>query len=254
MRTTEIGGHKVEIYDGIDQLPILRFHAFNKMLLIDAGIGSNLADFDNHIERVTRFMQAGDNDNAAKELANMRQNVYMIQQGVSPEHLAFAALVKSIDGEPCDDITTDGLTRTLETLREATRQEIAAETEAAKKKIEEEVRLYFPKTADDTEVKEYYDLLRKRTLLQIDIICNGETDEKVRQMEELTTRLITSDKPKTYSGSESAEIHHDKSFEDMCIVIAKELNVNAKTMTVLEYYNAVEFIKEMQRNRHTQNK
>lgn len=134
MRRTDIGGHKVEMYDSIDQLPILRFHAFNKMLLIDAGVGSDLADFDSHIERVTRFMQSGDTDNAAKELANMRLNVYMIQQGVSPEHLAFAALVKSVDGVACDDLTTDGLTKTLERLKEATRQETAAETEAAKKK------------------------------------------------------------------------------------------------------------------------
>lgn len=252
MRRTDIGGHKVEMYDSIDQLPILRFHAFNKMLLIDAGVGSDLADFDSHIERVTRFMQSGDTDNAAKELANMRLNVYMIQQGVSPEHLAFAALVKSVDGVACDDLTTDGLTKTLEMLKEATRQETAAETEAAKKKIEEEVRLYFPKMTDDTEVKEYYDTLRKRTLLQIDIICNGETEEKSRQLEELTTKLVTSDKPKQYSGSDGAEIQHDKNFEDMCIVISKELNVNAKTMTVLEYYNAVEFVREMQRNRQKQ--
>lgn len=252
MRRTDIGGHKVEMYDSIDQLPILRFHAFNKMLLIDAGVGSDLADFDSHIERVTRFMQSGDTDNAAKELANMRLNVYMIQQGVSPEHLAFAALVKSVDGVACDDLTTDGLTKTLERLKEATRQETAAETEAAKKKIEEEVRLYFPKMTDDTEVKEYYDTLRKRTLLQIDIICNGETEEKSRQLEELTTKLVTSDKPKQYSGSDGAEIQHDKNFEDMCIVISKELNVNAKTMTVLEYYNAVEFVREMQRNRQKQ--
>lgn len=114
------------------------------------------------------------------------------------------------------------------------------------------MRLYFPKMTDDTEVKEYYDTLRKRTLLQIDIICNGETEEKSRQLEELTTKLVTSDKPKQYSGSDGAEIQHDKNFEDMCIVISKELNVNAKTMTVLEYYNAVEFVREMQRNRQKQ--
>ena len=251
MRTAKIGGHDVVLYDSIDTLPILRFHAFNKMLLIDAGIGTDLADFDSHIERVTRFIAAKEYDNAVKELANMRQNVYMIQQGVAPKHLAFAALVKSIDGDACDDISSDGLAKTLARLNDATRQEIATEVTAAKKKIEEEVRLYFPRLADDTEVKEYHDVLRRRTLLQIDVILNGETDEKLREIDELTTRLVTSDKPKTFTGKDSAEIRHDKSFEDMCIVIAKELNIDAKKMTVLEYYNAFEFVREMKRQTST---
>ena len=55
MKTAKIGGHEVELYDGIDTLPVLRFHAFNKMMLIDSGIGSDLSDFDAHAERVDGF-------------------------------------------------------------------------------------------------------------------------------------------------------------------------------------------------------
>lgn len=51
MRTIKLAGKKVEIYDAIEDLPILRFHKYNKMLLIDAGIGSDLSDFDKHIEK-----------------------------------------------------------------------------------------------------------------------------------------------------------------------------------------------------------
>ena len=40
MRTTQIGKYKVEIYDAIEDLPMQRFHKYNKMLLVDAGIGS----------------------------------------------------------------------------------------------------------------------------------------------------------------------------------------------------------------------
>ena len=41
MKTTKIGERAVVLYDSIDELPILRFHAYNKMLLIDAGVGSD---------------------------------------------------------------------------------------------------------------------------------------------------------------------------------------------------------------------
>lgn len=252
MKTIDLDGHKVEIYDSIDELPIVRFHAFNKMLLIDAGIGSDLADFDNHIERVTRFLMAKDNDNAIKELANMRQNIYMIQQGVSPKHMAFAALVKSIDGEPCPYASVNDIETTRHKLDACTRVKVATETEATKKKIEQELHVYFPTLQDDAEVKEYYDTLRKRTLLLLDIIENGETEEKRQEVEELTTRLVTSDKPRSFEGKNSAEVQHDRSFEDMCLVINKELHADAKKMTVLEYYNAFEFVKTMQKQQKKQ--
>ena len=53
MKTVKIGERTVEIYDEIDKLPMLRFHKYNKMLLVDAGIGSDLQDFDTHIEKLS---------------------------------------------------------------------------------------------------------------------------------------------------------------------------------------------------------
>ena len=55
MKTVKIGERTVEIYDAIDELPMLRFHKYNKMLLVDAGIGSDLQDFDTHIEKAIRY-------------------------------------------------------------------------------------------------------------------------------------------------------------------------------------------------------
>ena len=55
MKTVKIGERTVEIYDAIDELPMLRFHKYNKMLLVDAGIGSYLQDFETHIEKAIRY-------------------------------------------------------------------------------------------------------------------------------------------------------------------------------------------------------
>ena len=76
MKTTKIGERAVVLYDSIDELPILRFHAYNKMLLIDAGVGSDLNDWDAHIEKAIRFIRKEKPDLAEKELDNLRQNVY----------------------------------------------------------------------------------------------------------------------------------------------------------------------------------
>ena len=97
MKTLKLAGKTIEFYDDIENLPVTRFHKYNKMLLVDAGIGSDIADFDRHISRIAAFLAKNDNKQAITELENIRQNVYFIQSGVSPRNLAFAVLVKSID-------------------------------------------------------------------------------------------------------------------------------------------------------------
>ncbi|WAX05475.1 hypothetical protein AS73P1_00056 [Alistipes phage AS73P1] len=244
MRTTTIAERAVIMYDAIDELPILRFHAYNKMLLIDAGIGSDLNDWDAHIEKAIRFIRKEKPDLAEKELDNLRQNVYFIQSGISPKHMAFACLVKSVDGTEYNDMTPDGLRKVLELFADAPNAELTAQLEAVKKKIDDEMQLYFPKLFDDATIKEYYDQLKQRTLLMLDAIIQGDDTDKRAEIDQITTLLMTYTHPQSFSGSDSMEIRYDKQFENMCLMLSQHLHVNPKTFTVLEYYNAFEYIKE----------
>ena len=248
MRTVKIGKHTVEMYDTIDELPIVRFHKYQKMLLIDAGVGADIAAFDQRIERVRRFLLAGQADKAGQELENLRQCVYFIQTGVCPKHRAFAALVTKIDGQCFEDVSDDSLNAILQKLNDAPENELAAQLDAVKKKIDGELMLYFPALFNDSEVKEYYDLLRKRTLEILNGIIAGESDPVATDaVEKLTTSLITYSNPKTFSGSESAEIQFDRQFENLCLVLSEQLHVKPKDYTVLEFYNAFDFVKERAR-------
>jgi hypothetical protein len=105
--------------------------------------------------------------------------------------------------------------------------------------------MYFPKSFDDASVKEYYDRLKKHTLLMLDSIINGDDSDKSEEIEKITTLLITYSKPQSFNGSDSVEIAYDKQFENMCLLISQHLHVNAKNFTVLEYYNAFEYIKQI---------
>ena len=134
MKEVELNGHKVRLYDSIDDLPIVRFHRYNRMLLVDAGIGSDISDFDSHVERVVRYIRKNDLDSAAKEMDNLRQNVYMIMSGQDVRDLSFACLVASIDGEPQEDLSPDGLRKVTELLGGATRREITEAYASVKKK------------------------------------------------------------------------------------------------------------------------
>ena len=245
MVTVKIGKHTVEMYDTIEELPIVRFHKYQKLLLVDAGIGSDIAAFDQRIEKTRRFLMAGKPEQAQQELENMRQCVFLIQSGVNPKHRAFAALVTKIDGQDCTDIGDDALAAITEKLNDVPESELTAQLEAVKKKIDGELTLYFPALFNDSDVKEYYDLLRKRTLEILNGIVAGVDDPAGAEIvDKLTTALITYSHPKLFTGSDGVEIQFDRQFENLCLVLSEQLHVEPKKYSVLEFYNAFDFVKE----------
>jgi hypothetical protein len=241
MKKVKLGNYKLEMYDSLDELPITRFHKYNKMLLVDAGVGSNIGDFDMHIERAIRFSKSNP-EIVRQELENLRQSVYMIQEELNPGHLAFCALIKSINGKDCTDITDEGLKATHRILSSVYNNEMDKQLKKAKKKIEADLNMYFPELFDDADTKEYYDLLLKRTRLTLQSIHSDEDNEEV--IDSLTTQMLLHNAPKKFYGTDSAEIVFDKQFEEMCLGIAKHLGVDAKKYTVLEYYSAFEYMKK----------
>lgn len=252
MKEVELNGHKVRLYDSIDDLPIVRFHKYNRMLLVDAGIGAEIGDLDNHLERVVRYIRKGDNENATKELENMRQNVYMVMTEQNTKHLSFACLVDSIDGVQQTDISPDGLAKVIELLSGAPRGEIDKILASVKKKIDDELGLYFPSLFDDIRTREYYDIVKRLTVNMLMQIADGKDDERIKQAEAMREQLVLFSKPKVFTGKDGVEVRHDKEFETMCLLITKETGRDAKDMSVLEYYNAYEYLRE--KSRETQNK
>jgi len=245
MQTAKLGKHTIEFYDAIDEMPIVRFHKYQKLLLIDAGIGADIAAFDQRIEKTRRFLMAGKADKAQQELENMRQCVFLIQSGIHAGHRAFAVLITKIDGRECDDISDDALTKLTEQLNDVPVKGLAALLEAVKKKIDGELMLYFPRLFNDSNVKEYYDLLRKRTLeILLGIVNDDENPGGTETVEKLTTALITYSNPKMFTGSEGVEIQYDRQFENLCLALSEQLHVEPKKYTVLEFYNAFDFLQE----------
>ena len=244
-----IGKHRVKVYDSIDDLPMARFHKYNKFLLIDAGLGSDMQSFDAHIEKVVRFMKSGDKDNAAKELENMRQNVYIMLTEQSPQNLSFAALVAEIDDVEMNDLSDDGLERVRQMLEDAPRKDITAALQAVKKKIDEDLTLYFPSLFDSTDEKEYYDMMKRRAQMELEQITDGDSEERRARITELEDKMVTAVKPRTFTGRDAFGVQHDKAYMKMCLMISSNLNADATRMTVLEYYTASEYMHEMAKER-----
>ncbi len=245
MKTVELGKHKVTLYDSIDEIPMKRYHRFNKMMLVDSGIGTDLSDIDKHLNRIKSFIVGKKDDMAIREVENLRTNIYFVTQNLCPRYLAFAALVTEIDGEPMDDLSDEGLQKVVDKLSDIPMPSLNEEFEDVKKKIDDDLLQYFPDIFDDSSVKEYYDTVRKRTLAILKGITDGETEEIRSDIDKLTMELLTYSKPQSFSGADNAEIIFDKNFDKMCHLISYHLNVSPKDYTVMEFYSAFEYIKEL---------
>ena len=116
MTTEKINGHTVELYSSIDELPFARFQEWTRAMLIDAGVGADLDAFSRHIAAIRRYNADNDKESVDATAMNLLQSVSFAMERVSPKTLAFAALVKTIDGKPYDDITEDGLKATSDAL------------------------------------------------------------------------------------------------------------------------------------------
>lgn len=117
MKKMLINNKIVSVYDSIDEMPIVNFQKYNKYLLIDSGIGSDVDDIDSHITKIARYIKSNDSKKAMLELQNMRQCMYMINSEISPKYLAFAALVQSVDGKEVTDLSDDSLKDLLKEIK-----------------------------------------------------------------------------------------------------------------------------------------
>lgn len=238
-----VNNHVVKLYDSVDEMPIVNYQKYNKYLLIDSNIGSTLDDYNRHVSKALMYINQGKLEQLRQELINQRQLMIMINQEVSPKYLAFAALIAEFDGTPVTDLSDDNLKSLLAQLQKAKTSLLDKLLQKVKKKLNTELSLYFPALFTSAKEKEAYARLKERTILELEGIA--EDKDNTDKISEIDTYFLGLAKPLSFLGSESAEIKHDKSFENMCILIQFKLQLKAKSLTVLEYFNAVENLNQM---------
>lgn len=134
MKKIKIGNVNIEHYESIDELPVVRFHLFNKFLLVDTGIGSDLSDFQNHLQKIGKLIQK-DQIKAIKELNNTLQQIQFISNSINPKLLCFAAMVKSINGINVEAKTEDDVKAISVRINEITVSKLDLIVASLKKKL-----------------------------------------------------------------------------------------------------------------------
>lgn len=95
----KISNSRIELYDSVDDITQDRWHLFNKFLMQDSGVGSTIQDFDKHLFKLDSYLKAKKYAEARQERINLHLSVFNNLMGINFKSLAFACLIKSIDGK-----------------------------------------------------------------------------------------------------------------------------------------------------------
>ena len=236
MKTITIGAHVYRLYDSIDDMPVVNFQKFNKLLLIDSGLGSDVDAIDTHLVNLAKLIKT-DMAKAQQEIQNLRQAMYMVSASISPRYLAFTTLIHSIDGKENADLSDDNLKRIFDELNREKHSFLMSLLLSVKKKLFTELEEYFPNEFNDAKEKESYDKLKRKVILQLEgIIDNKDNSDIIAEIEDSIFKMYT---PKSFAGKKSVEVKYDKQFETSCVLISQKTGMDAKKLSVLEFYSAI---------------
>ena len=104
---------------------------------------------------------------------------------------------------------------------------------------------FFPESQSGAD-SEYFRQLKKHTSLVLDQILGKDRKQDLEAVEdEIFSRL----KPQNYSGKNGIEVNHIKGFKETCILLLQHVPKDPESMTVLEFYQALETVKNQSKER-----
>ena len=159
----------------------------------------------------------------------------------SMKNLSIVPLIHTIDGEELIDLSDENIKTTSCIFNNVKVGWFSKLLDYLKKKINDDLDLYFPGKFDDSGISEYFEILYRRTMLKLDYLVNDVDHDKEITNMELT--LLTIAKPKMFYGSSNAEIRYEKDFEDLCLILTDNTNIKVEDTTVLQFFNAFDYIK-----------
>lgn len=112
MRIVNLDGkNRFSIHESQKQLPINRYTDFQKYVLQDVGIGSEMSDVDGHFKKLDTFLSFDQIEEARVERYNLHMNLYLMINKINIGHLSFASLVHSINDKQIKDFSEENLKR-----------------------------------------------------------------------------------------------------------------------------------------------
>jgi hypothetical protein len=239
--------HEIEIYDSIQNLPVLRFQKFNKYQMIASEIGNDFADYDKRTEKALAFLHKNMVQEAIQELNNRRQTVFNAYNEFTPIGKSFAVLIKRIDKQVYEMYAPDDLDAILKHLNDIgfNFKTSMIKLREVKKKIETELVVYYPNFfPKNTEQNKSY-LRVSRVNAMLDMIINND-DSYSERVFEIEKEILEDDKPNIWNVWQDNNMERvlEVDFQKFGISVMELSGQNLTEITTFTFYATVEHLKE----------
>lgn len=136
MITIEAKGHKIELFDGIEKMPVVRYNKYTKYRVLSSGVGNTIGDIIAKLSSLQSMIgKEGCEKKMNSEILALKQTFHFCTANVDPATLAFSCLVASVDGEECTDMTDEGFEAVRKRISQwLTREDVTIALSGIKKK------------------------------------------------------------------------------------------------------------------------
>jgi hypothetical protein len=235
----------IELYKSIDALPIGRYQLFQLCLLQDSGIGSTMGDVVEHMSKIDHYITHGLYDHALTERRNLQLNFFSITEKLNYSHLAFACLVKKIDGETIEvDSEGDAEEIVKRLSKRVSHQESQDEIKKKRELFEQEMMLYFPKRYSSVQTSdiEHFSIVKAYLANEFKYLAQ---EIEYAEYSDNTKKIFLNKKVSLLDNSRDSQvIFVERSFEKMLLSVQKEYPSVSRRTTTKQFYAALELIDE----------
>lgn len=244
MRTIQLGTHTVTLHNSAKELPANRYSQHQKYCLLDIGVGSDSGSIERHFERLDKFIASAMVAEAAEERTNLHFNLFYQLQEVNFKGLAFACLVHEIDGVPLTDFSEENLQKVIDTLSEFGLSQTILENELdqVKKKLEGELKGYFPEYFSDDALVNLLAQLQQKNALQLQYLLTEE-NAILPRVTEIEKHLLSTAAPQNFdlNDPKNAVYQHESAFEALCTQLEDAGAQSVATLSVFSFYHKVRY-------------
>src|SRR5574344_1662499 len=110
--TTKRGGHKILLYDDVEEMSVVRYNKFNQSMMLSSVLGDGSKGLKNVLSSVLGKIECGDLSGAKIGIKNAFLSIDFSENAIDPKSNALAIIVHSIDGVEKNDVSDDGIAYT----------------------------------------------------------------------------------------------------------------------------------------------
>ncbi|RSK50116.1 hypothetical protein [Hymenobacter rigui] len=250
MRTLDLNSqHQLQYYQSILELPVARHLEYQCYAALQNGVGSTEEDAQRHEQLAARFdTRPGKEQQQFLSLSNAHYARHFAEVSYSPERLAFAVLVASIDGVPTMDISEEGLQRLLNQLTVCglTPEHITQALASVQEAFGDELAVHFPARFDtDADEVTRASHLKRRVLALCDYLLSADPTA-LQTVEQMDNALLDMLEPAVFETGDPQNtlVLRRRAFGQLCSVLAENGVAAPEQLTLFQFQARVEHVME----------